>query len=45
MKKIPESGYFNTNKFARIYLESIREITGENGLMAILNYAHLSTLS
>ena len=44
MKKIPESGYFNTNKFARIYLESIKEITGENGLMAILNFAHLSSL-
>ncbi len=41
MKKIPDSGYFNTNKFARIYLESIREITGENGLMAILNFTHL----
>ena len=44
MKKIPESGYFNTNKFARIYLESIREIIGENGLLAILNFAHLSSL-
>ena len=44
MKNIPESGYLNTNKFARIYLESIREITGENGLMAILNFAHLSSL-
>ena len=44
MEKIPESGYFNTNKLARIYLESIREITGENGLLAILNFAHLSIL-
>jgi len=44
MKIIPDSGYFNTNKFARIYLESIREITGENGLMAILNFAQLSQL-
>jgi hypothetical protein len=44
MKKIPESGYYNTNKFARIYLESAREITGENGLKAILNFAHLSSL-
>ncbi len=44
MKIIPDSGYFNTNKFARIYLESIREITGDNGLKAILNFAHLPDL-
>lgn len=42
MNEIPASGYFNTNKFARIYLESIREITGKNGLMSVLNYANLS---
>ena len=41
MNKIPESGYFNTNKFARIYLEGIKEITGENGLFSLLNYASL----
>jgi len=44
MISIPESGYFNTNKFAIIYLESIREIIGENGLASILNYAHLFSL-
>jgi len=44
MKIIPDSGYFISNKFARIYLESIREITGENGLMAILNFTHLSSV-
>jgi len=44
MKKIPDSGYFNTNKFARIYLDSIREIIGDNGLMAILNFSHLSSV-
>lgn len=44
MKSIPESGYYNTNKFARIYLESIREITGDNGLKSILNYAHLTSI-
>lgn len=44
MKTIPESGFYNTNRFARIYLESIREIIGENGLSSILNYAHLSLL-
>jgi len=41
MNKIPESGYYNTNKFARIFLESVREIIGKNGLLSILNYAHL----
>jgi predicted hydrocarbon binding protein len=45
MKSIPKSGYFNSNKFARIYLESLREIIGYNGLMAILNYAHLTSLA
>ncbi len=44
MKNIPESGYFNSNKFARIFLESIQEITGENSLNAILNYAGLGSL-
>lgn len=44
MDKIPESGYFNTNKFARIYLESIQEITGKGGLNSILNYAGLASL-
>lgn len=44
MKIIPDSGYFNTNKFARIYLDSIREITGDNGLMTILNFSHLSSV-
>jgi predicted hydrocarbon binding protein len=41
MKNIPKSGYYNSNKFARIFLESIREITGINGLNTILNYSHL----
>ena len=44
MKSIPQSGYFNTNKFARIYLESIKEITGENGLKTLLNYSNLGSL-
>lgn len=42
MKNIPESGYYNSNKFARIFLQSILEITGQNGLNTILNYSHLS---
>lgn len=44
MMTIPESGYFNTNKFALILLESIQEITGQNGLNTILNYTNLSSL-
>ena len=44
MKIIPESGYYNSNKFARILIESIKEITGKNGLNAILNYSNLSSL-
>lgn len=38
------SGYYNSNKFARIFLESVQEITGAHGLNAILNYAKLSDL-
>lgn len=44
MKNIPESGYYNSNKFARIFLEALKEIMGENGLNAVLNYAKLSSL-
>lgn len=44
MDKIPESGYFNSNKFARIFLESIQDITGQGGLNSILNYAGLASL-
>jgi predicted hydrocarbon binding protein len=44
MNTIPESGYYNSNKFARIFLESIQEITGKNGLNSILNYAKLPDL-
>jgi predicted hydrocarbon binding protein len=44
MNKIPESGYYNSNKFARIFLEALKEVMGKNGLNAVLNYAHLSSL-
>lgn len=44
MKIIPESGYYNSNKFARILIESIMEITGKNGVNAVLNYSNLSSL-
>ncbi len=41
MDNIPESGYYNTNKFARIYLAAAQEIAGENGIKTLLNYAGL----
>ena len=44
MEIIAESGFHNSNKFARIFLESIQEITGMHGLNAILNYARLGEL-
>jgi predicted hydrocarbon binding protein len=44
MDKMPESGYFNSNKFARIFLESIQDITGQGGLNSILNFAGLASL-
>ena len=44
MEYIPDSGYYNSNKFARIFLESIQEITGTNGLNSILNYTKLQNL-
>ncbi len=44
MKNIPESGYYNSNKFARIFIESINEITGKNGVNSVLNYANLTSL-
>ena len=44
MDKIPESGYYNSNKFARIFLEALKEVMGKNGLNAVLNFAQLSSL-
>jgi predicted hydrocarbon binding protein len=44
MDIIPASGYYNSNKFARIFLDSIEEITGKHGLNSILNYAGLAEL-
>lgn len=44
MEPISESGYCNSNRFARIFLESIQEITGRNGLNAVLNFANLPQL-
>ena len=44
MEPIPKSGYYNTNKFARIALEAYEDVMGKNGLNAILNLAGLSNL-
>jgi predicted hydrocarbon binding protein len=44
MEQIPKSGFYNTNKFARIALEAYEEVMGKNGLNAILNLAGLSNL-
>lgn len=44
MEKIPKSGYYYANKFARIALEAYEEVMGKNGLNAILNLAGLSNL-
>ena len=37
-----KSGYYYPNKFARITLDAMQEVMGENGLNAILNLAGLS---
>jgi predicted hydrocarbon binding protein len=44
MNSIPESGFYNSNRFARIFLESLQEITGINGIKSILNYTALYDL-
>jgi predicted hydrocarbon binding protein len=44
MQQIPKSGFYNTNKFARIALQAYEEIMGKNGLNAILNLAGLGNL-
>src|SRR5512136_1587670 len=44
MQKIPPSGFFYANKFARITLEAYEEVMGKNGLNAILNMAGLEHL-
>jgi len=44
MEKIPKSGFYYANKFARITLEAYEEVMGKNGLNAILHLAGLSNL-
>jgi hypothetical protein len=39
---LEKSGYHYPNKFARLILEAMEEIMGQNGLNAILNLAQLS---
>jgi predicted hydrocarbon binding protein len=44
MQPIPKSGYYNTNKFARIALVAYEDVMGKNGVNALLNLAGLSNL-
>lgn len=44
MERIPKSGFYYPNKFARIALQAYEEVMGKNGLNAILNLAGLSHL-
>ena len=44
MQQIQKSGFYNTNKFARIALQAYEEVIGKNGLNAILNLAGLGNL-
>ncbi|HEX7620156.1 MAG TPA: 4-vinyl reductase [Anaerolineales bacterium] len=44
MRQIPKSGFFISNKLARIALQAYEELMGKNGLNVILNLAGLSNL-
>jgi predicted hydrocarbon binding protein len=39
-----KSGYYYPNLIARIYLESVEEVMGSNGMKALLNMAHMQEL-
>ncbi len=39
---IPKSGYFIPNRYARLFLLSLEEVMGKNGVSAILNLVGLS---
>lgn len=43
-KAIEKAGYYYPNKFARITLEAMEEVMGENGVKAVLNMAGLPEL-
>lgn len=42
MQRIPASGFANSNKFGRITLVALEEVTGKHGVNALLNLAQLS---
>lgn len=44
MDPIPKSGYHYPNKAGLIIIESLTNVMGKNGLNAILNLAHLSSV-
>lgn len=44
MDPIPKSGLYYANKFTRIALDALEDVMGKNGLNAILNLAHLSSI-
>lgn len=44
MEPIPNSGLYYPNKFALIMLKALEDVMGKNGMNAILNLAHLSSL-
>ncbi len=44
MQRIEASGHYYPNLIARIYLESMEEVMGKNGLKAVLHLAGLSSL-
>lgn len=44
MQRIPVSGFANSNKFGRITLLALEEVTGKHGVNALLNLAQLSHL-
>ncbi|GAP22314.1 hypothetical protein [Leptolinea tardivitalis] len=44
MKPIPASGLYYPNKFIRIFLLSLEDVAGQNGVKAILNMAGQSNL-
>jgi hypothetical protein len=45
VQRIEPSGYYYPNLIARIYLESMEEVMGTNGLKAVLHLAGLSCLA
>jgi predicted hydrocarbon binding protein len=44
MDPIPKSGFYYPNKISRIAILALEDVMGKNGVNAILNLAHLSSL-